>query len=109
MLQKEIIEEKMKERGFTVYAHIGDTKIQFISSHMFNSKYFIDVPKREQRPIINIMVDLNKDEFECRYNVNNSINILKTPKCGSVLNDKHFDSIVCKFEAQAKWLSQIAG
>lgn len=108
MLNRELVEKRMKERGFTVYAHMGTTRIQFVSEHMYDTNYIIDTPKRKQMPIINIVVDLDKDEFECQYNVGGSLNMLKTPSCGSVLNDEHFDRIVCKFESHAKWLSKMA-
>ena len=55
-------------------------------------------------PIINIIVDLEKDEYYGIYNIKESINTLNLPVCGSVLNDKHFDSNVCKFESHAKLL-----
>lgn len=107
MLDKELVVKKMKERGFTVYANIGNTKVQFVSEHMYDTSYVINTPKRKQTPIINVLVDLDKDEFECQYNVSGSLNVLKTPSCGPVLNDTHFDNIVCKFESHAKWLSKI--
>ena len=102
MLNKKEIEEKMQERGFTSYAVINNTQIQFISAHMYD--YKIEVSKREQMPVINVVVNLETEEFYCLYNVPSSINMLKTPICGSVMNDKHFDRIVSKFELHAKRL-----
>lgn len=107
MLDVDEIVDKMEERGFTKYATLGGDKIQFVSSHMYDSSYFDRTPKRERLPIINVIVDLNKDEFECQYNLDRSINMLKTPICGAVLNDEHFDRIVSQFESQAKWLSMM--
>jgi len=102
MLDKEIVIKKMQERGFTVYAHMNLNWIHFISNHMYETN-------RRKEPVINIIVDLEKDEFKCIYNVHMSINTLNTPTCGSVLNDNHFDSIVGKIETHAKWLERITG
>jgi hypothetical protein len=107
MLDKQEVENKMKERGFTAYCYVGLTKIQFVSSHMYDMNYEEKTPPRKRMPIINIIVDLKKEEFQCIYNIKQSINTLNTPTCGSVLNDDHFDNIVCKFETQAKWLEKI--
>ena len=105
MLDKNEVVEKMKERGFTVYAYIGSTKIQFISSHIYDTEYIFNTPKRKRVPVINILIDLEKDEFQCRYNASRGLNYLLSPKCGSVLNDKHFDRIVGDFESDAKLLT----
>ena len=104
MLDKELVINKMKERGFIIYANIGKTKIQFISSHMYNTHNEENKPLRKKMPIINIIVDLEYDEFYGIYNIKESINTLNLPVCGSVLNDNHFDSKVCKFELHAKLL-----
>ena len=107
MLDKQVVIDKMKEHKFIVYAYIGKTKIQFISSHMYDIFYKENTSARKRIPIINIIVDLEKDEFVCIYNVSESLNTLNTPSCGSFLNDEHFDSIVSKFEVHAKWLERI--
>lgn len=107
MLNKELIRDKMKERGFITYATIGDSKIQFISEHMYNIHYEENTPVRQRKPVINIIVDLEKEEFQCIYNINKSIDSLTSPYCGSVLNDNHFDNIVSRFESEAKWLSRL--
>jgi hypothetical protein len=107
MLNKELVKEKMKERGFIVYASIGNSKIQFVSEHMYNANYEENTPPRQRKPVINIFVDLEKDEFQCAYNISKSINSLNSPSCGSVLNDSHFDNIVSKFESEAKWMSRL--
>lgn len=107
MLDKKIVEDKMKERGFTAYSYIGKTKIQFVSSRMYDSHYAEKVPPRERMPIINVVVDLENDEFSCIYVIPQSINTLNTGSCSPVLNDEHFDNIVCKFETQAKWLERM--
>jgi len=106
MLNKQEVIDKMKERGFTIYANIGKTKIQFISSHMYDIHYKENTSLRDRIPIINIIVELEYDEFQCIYNINESINTLNTGICGSILNDKHFDNIVCKFESHAKILER---
>ena len=106
MLNKQEVINKMQERGFTIYANIGKTKIHFISSHMYDIHYKEDTPLRKRIPIINIIVDLEKDEFYGMYNIKESINTLNTGTCGSILNDKHFDNIVCKFESHAKILER---
>ena len=107
MLGKELVVQKMRERGFVVYASIGSTKIHFVSERMYDSSYEDRVPPRERIPVINVIIDLEKDEFQCIYNLNQSINTLNSPSCGSVMDDNHFDKIVVKFELQAKWLARI--
>jgi len=106
MLDKQELIHKMQERGFTVYANIGKAKIQFISSHMYDIHYKENTLPRKRIPIINIIVDLEYNEFECIYNINESTNTLNTGICGSILNDKHFDNIVGKFESHAKILEK---
>ena len=61
---------------------------------------------RQQMPIINVLVNLENGHFSCVYNLSKSLNTLNTPECSLVMDDKHFDNIVGKFENQAKWLSQ---
>lgn len=107
MLDKEIIKEKMKERGFIVYATIGKSKIQFVSEYMYDWKYEENTPPRQRKPVINVFVDLEKDEFQCAYNLSKSIDSLTSPSCGSAMNDNHFDNIVSRFESEAKWLSKL--
>lgn len=102
MLDKDLVEEKMEERGFTIYSYRGTSIIHFVSEHMYDTDYKDRVPRKEQMPIITVLVNLERDEFECTYNC--GLNFLKTPKCGSVLNDEHFDKIVTQFESQAKCL-----
>jgi hypothetical protein len=104
MLDKDKVIEKMEERGFTVYAHMGNSSIQFVSAHMYTTS-----KKRTKResPVINIIVDLEKDEFSCFYNIDNSINTLQAPPCSPVLDNKHFDGIVSKFEAHAGWMEKL--
>jgi hypothetical protein len=99
----------MEERGFTVYATInGGKKIQFVSKHMYDFSYKEKTPRREQVPVINVIVDLEKDEFQCSYIIGGSIDTLNTPECGSFMNDEHFDSIVGKFEIEAKWMARLS-
>ena len=107
MLDKKIVEERMRERGFVVYAMIGKTQVNFVSEYMYDSTYIERTPKRERIPVINIVVDLEKDEFKCIYNLDGSLNTLSTPNCGPVLNDKHFDKIVSQFESQSKWMARL--
>jgi len=107
MLDKQEVEDKMKERGFTVYSYIGKTRIQFVSKHMYDPYYNENTLPRKRMPVINIIVDLENDEFSCIYNIQESINTLNTGSCGSIMNDSHFDKIVCQFESHAKWLERI--
>lgn len=107
MLDKELVKEKMKERGFIVYANIGDTKIHFVSEQMYDITYEKRVPPRERIPVINVMIDLEKNEFNCIYNVNKSINTLNSPPCSPVMDDSHFDNIVSRFETHAKWMARL--
>jgi hypothetical protein len=73
---------------------------------MYDMHYKDNTKPRDVMPIINVIVDLEKDEFKCSYSVEGSINVLSTPPCGSTLNDEHFDNIVCRFETQAKVLER---
>lgn len=107
MLDKQLVIDKMKERGFVVYSAIGKTILQFVSEHMYDMTYRQRVTERERLPIINVLVDLEKDEFKCIYNIDKSINTLNCPSCGSVMNDDHFDSIFSTFEGHAKWMERL--
>lgn len=107
MLDKELVKQKMKERGFVVYATIGSTKLHFISEHMYDMTYEKRVPPRERVPVINVMIDLEKDEFSCVYNISGSINSLNSPPCSPVMDDSHFDNIVSRFESHAKWMARL--
>lgn len=107
MLDKQQVEDKMKERGFTPYSYIEKTKIQFVSSHMYDMYYKEKTPPRKRIPVINVIVNLETEEFQCIYCIPGSINTLNTPTCGSVMDDEHFNRIVGKFETQAKWLERI--
>lgn len=108
MLNKDLVIQKMKERGFVVYASMGNSVIQFVSKHMYETSYEDKVSLKERIPIINIIVDLEKDEFRCIYNLSKSIDTLNSPSLGSVMNDNHFDKLVLKFESEAKWMSILA-
>lgn len=100
MLDKSIVEKKMKERGFTVYATMGKVELHFISSHMYS------VSDNSDKPIINVIVNLENGNFQGLYNIKESINTLQTAKCGSVMNDEHFDKIIMKLETHAKILER---
>lgn len=106
MLNKDYIINKMKERGFTVYSS-NNKVIHFVSSRMYDTNYERKVKKRDRIPIINIIVYIDSEEFECRYNISEGINYIATPKCGSVLSDEHFDNIVGNFENDAKWIERL--
>lgn len=106
MLDKEQVIQKMNERGFVVHSYIGDNSILFLSDQIHNPNYK-DIPARQKPAIINIVTNLEKDEYQCTYNIPGSINKLQTPWCGPILNDSHFDNIVSVFESQAKWMMRI--
>lgn len=107
MLDRYEVVNKMRERGFTEYANIGKTKIQFISAHMYDFNYEEKTPRHKRMPIINVIVDLEKNEFSGIYNVDKSTNTLNTSTCSPVMNDEHFDRIIGTFEMQAKWLERL--
>lgn len=103
MLDKNVVIAKMRERGFTVYAHVGVSTIQFVSAHMY---------QREQQkvpldPVINIFVNLETGEFRCIYNIPSSINTLNCPNCSPVMDDDQFDRMVSTFELHAKWMERL--
>lgn len=101
-LTRDEILEKMKERNFMMYATIGKTTLHFVSDHMYAG---LDSTNKD--PVINVIVNLETEEFECVYNLEGSFNSLKTPMCGSVMKDDNFDRIVCRFEVQAKWMARL--
>lgn len=106
MLDRKTVEDKMLERGFTVYAFIGKTKIQFVSKHMYNFSYKDITPPSQRKPIINVVVDLSDESFKCAYMIEGSINSLNSPECSPVMDDVHFNRVVSKFESQAKWMEK---
>lgn len=104
MLDKDQLIEKMSERGFTVMSYsMKDT-------HIIEAIYFISEPLLQANtPSIGCNVHLEREEFELMYAVPASINVLRTPKCGSIMSDKHFDKIYGKFETQAGVLYKYFG
>ena len=105
-LDKETVVKKMGERGFVVYSQNGSSIVHFVSKHMYELAYKEPV-KKTQYPVINIIVDIENDKFQCLYQLEKSLTQLKTPKCGSVMNDAHFDRIVGQFETEAKWMARL--
>ncbi len=95
MLDKDIIIAKMKERSFSM-AYCGMSGDEIISID-FISEEVCRRGKTWVPPFI-CKVNLAKEEFEMCYTVPHSINVLRTPVCGSVMNDDHFQRIFVKFE-----------
>lgn len=103
-LKKDELIAKMKERGFDMYSY-GSKTIHFLTTPVSVSDLTSQQIHRLP-PAIDVIVNLEKEEFECAYNIPESINSLRTPSCGSVMDDKHFDHIVSKFESQAWWMKR---
>lgn len=109
MLDKDKVIEKMSERGFSVMSY------SMKDSHIIEAIYFVSEPilrknsSRIHTPSIGCNVHLEKEEFELMYAVPCSINVLRTPKCGSLMSDNHFDKLCSKFEEQAHILYRYFG
>ena len=93
--------DKLSERGFSVNAYgndsQGNTKTIYASTNPLEEfSYSCDVI-------------LESEEFMFKYMAPESINVLQTPKCGSFLNDDHFNRLRKKFEPQARVLHDAFG
>ena len=108
MLSKEQVIEKMSERGFTVSSYAMEYG-NIIGIHFMSEPQCREGSKRIYTPAIGCNVDLKKEEFELVYAVPFSINVLRTPKCGSIMNDDHFDKLCMKFEEHAHILYRYFG
>ena len=93
MLDSKLVIEKMKERGFEVVSTNGENIINLISNT--NSNQLIQVPR------VNVVLDIKKNEFSFIYVQRNSINFLESDTCGSIMNDKHFNSLLKSFMSDA--------
>lgn len=107
MLKIKDVEDKMRERGFVTYAGGPNVIRQFISAHMYDPHYEENTPSRKRKPVINVFVNIENDEFYCVYNLPHSIDTLRSPNCSPFTDDKHFDFIVGKFESEANWLDRL--
>lgn len=96
MLDKDMVIAKMKERGFYM-ASCGMSGDNIISID-FSANEVCRKDGTTQVPPFVCKVNLVKEEFEMFYAVPHSINVLRTPVCGSVMNDEHFQRIFVKFE-----------
>lgn len=109
MLDKKQVIEKMRERGFTEMSR------QMKNTYDIVAIFFITEPTYRKRtgtiqtPSIGCNVNLEKETFEFKYIVPNSINCLCSPECGSLFNDDHFDNLCFKFEEQASILYRYFG
>lgn len=97
MLNKDEVLQKMSERNFSVLFY-GKTNKNDTSNILFVKK---------DKLAISCYVDLDEDTFTFSYNIPNSINQIKTPKCGSFMNDNHFDKIYSKLKDHAQILDEI--
>ena len=105
MLNKDELVMLMEKRGFDLHIHSSDGKrFQFLTKYPNLLQ-----PARIRVSTISIKVDLVTKEFECVYMVPYSLNMLSTPKCGPITDDKHFDCIVAKFESHAAILERFIG
>ena len=102
MLDKDKVIEKMSERGFTVMSY------SMINTHTVEAIFFTTDPL--QSPSFGCNVYLESEEFEFMYAVPCSINVLRTAsKCGSLMNDDHFNRLRSKFEEQVHVLHSYYG
>lgn len=100
-MTKQEAEAKLYERGFSVNAYGRDKDNNTISIYAGTD------PMGPFSYGCNVF--LNTDEFELKYAVPKSINILQTPKCGSFLDDDHFARIQRKFVPQVEALYNAFG
>jgi predicted P-loop ATPase/GTPase len=77
-IMREVMLEKAKERGYEVFAVSGD-----------HSWYSLN---HNRRPI-NLQLYIDTEEFILQHNVQESIVRITTDKCGSFMNDEHFERI----------------
>jgi len=109
MLDKDKVIEKMSECDFTVASYSMGPNDTIKAIH-FQSEPFIRRGK-VLIPSFGCNIYLEEDEFEFKYIVPGSINILCTPKCSSFesMNGDHFKRIYVKFEDQVRILYRAFG
>jgi len=98
--KKEIIIEKMKERG---YSKLLETRN---NNDLINISFIFETDEKQNKslfpiPSYTVTVWVNDEEFQFCYGIPSSINKLVSPKCGSFMNDEHFDRLAMKFEKEA--------
>jgi len=98
-MEKEKIIEKMQQRGYTKVLEHRNAKNETVSIGFMN-----EIPSvadgNLSGPLYSIEVWVEDGEFQCSYTMRTSINKLVSPKCGSLMNDEHFNLIVKKFEKE---------
>ena len=103
MITKKQIVDKMTERDFALMSYSYNDKKEIISAS------FASTPTKDI-PSIVCDVYLKTEEFELIYPIGYTANVLRTgSKCGSVMNDEHFDGICSQFESQARMLHKYFG
>ncbi|MBY6948393.1 hypothetical protein [Clostridium botulinum] len=84
-MDKKEIEDLMEQRGFTLWATLGNKKLQFLSNNDNTDL------------VINCIINPETEEFEFKYLVSKSVMQLVNPKCSPFTNKKHFEGMLNKF------------
>lgn len=90
MVNKEKIKELAQLRGFTLWARIGQNRLQFMDCHG-----------------INLFVDVDTKNFELQWLVPRSIFAIQCPSCSPFDNEEHFQKIYKKFCAVVQTFANI--
>lgn len=81
MLSKEEIKNLAEERGFTHWATLGGSRLQFMD-----------------RWGINLFVNIEKEEFEFAWMIPKSIFQIICPSCSPFSNNEHFSKMYRNFK-----------
>jgi len=94
------IVNKMRERGYSKLCEslTGDELVSITFVYVTT-----ETQKQSRFPVppYSVTVWVEDEEFQFCYGLSSSINKLISPKCGSFMNDEHFDRLAMKFEREA--------
>jgi len=104
-MKKEII-SKMEERGYTVSFESRNSQDETDSISFL---YFPTEKEKKERfpiPSYSVTVWVKNGNFQFTYAINNSIDVLQSPKCSPVMDDEHFYRLAMHFEREAAVLAK---
>ena len=105
-MNKDIVIEKMRNRGYSRVLENRNNFDETVSITFIYNPTEYDKTKRFPVPMYNVTVWLEDLEFQFMYAIPSSINKLISPKCGSFMNDEHFDKLAMKFERDSAILDK---